>query len=82
MGTPTYPQRWGKTIRKMREVRGLSVQQLADELGVTRHTIKVWESGKFPPSDRNRILLSRFFQVEPGVLFDLRMDDEPMGPSK
>jgi transcriptional regulator with XRE-family HTH domain len=78
LGNPSYPVRWGKTIREMRELRGLTVQELADAIDVSGQAVRVWESGKFPPSDRNRILLARFFNVQPGVLFDLRLDDSPM----
>lgn len=81
VGTPNYPLRWGRTIRQMRELRGLTILELASELNITRQTVMAWESGRVPPSDRNRIMLARFFNVQPNVLFDLRMDDEPLGVS-
>ena len=78
MGTPTYPERWGRRLAELRAIRGLSQSELATEIGVSRQSVKVWEQGKFPPSDRNRILLARFFRTEPGIMFDLRSDDEPV----
>ena len=77
-GRATYPERWGATIKELRTSRGLTVQQFAVELGVSRQAVKVWENGNFPPSDRNRILIARFFNIPPTILFDLRLDDEPL----
>ena len=82
LGTPNYPQRWGKAIREMRTLRGLSAAELANELGITRQAVLSWESGRVPPSDRNRILLARFFNVQPSVMFELRLDDEPVGATR
>ena len=39
----------GTTIRKRRQVLGLTQQQLADSLGVSKSTVANWESGKHFP---------------------------------
>lgn len=35
-------------IKAIRAKAGLSTQQLADELGVSRRTVEGWESGRMP----------------------------------
>lgn len=39
-------------IRKLRRSKGLTQKQLADEIGVTRTTVAMWESGSsYPRTD-------------------------------
>jgi transcriptional regulator with XRE-family HTH domain len=49
--TPTVPQ-WteGDRLRKSREAAGLSQQQLADLIGISRRSIVNYEGGKHDPS--------------------------------
>jgi putative transcriptional regulator len=48
-------------VRELREVRGLSQGQLADEMGVSRQTINSIETGRYTPSLPLAIALGRFF---------------------
>lgn len=43
----SFPRR----LKELREERGLSQQELAEKLGVTKNTIFVWEKGKRLPED-------------------------------
>ncbi|MET9516010.1 helix-turn-helix domain-containing protein [Streptomyces sp. NPDC002994] len=43
-----------KERRRLREARSLTQEQLAAALGVTRETIKAWESGRVNPKRRKR----------------------------
>ena len=49
------------TIKVLRAVKGLTQEQLADDLGVTRQTIHAVESGKYNPSIDLAFKLARYF---------------------
>ncbi len=40
----------GKTLARLREEKGLSQAEVAEELGVTRQAVSGWESGRTRPS--------------------------------
>ena len=53
----------GNQIRKMRESRDLSQEELAHELFVSRQTISNWERGKTYPDVQSLLLLSNLFDA-------------------
>ena len=50
-------------IQNLRKLRGISQEQLADRLGVSRQTISKWESEQSAPDMEKIILLSDYFEV-------------------
>ncbi|MEO6066119.1 MAG: helix-turn-helix transcriptional regulator [Lysobacterales bacterium] len=54
-------------VRELREQRGWSQAQLAEELDVSRQTVNAIETGKYDPS------LPLAFAI--GALFELRIED-------
>lgn len=48
---------------RLRERRGLTQQEVAEELGVSRQAVSLWESGKAFPSMEKQIVLSRLYGV-------------------
>ncbi|WP_405519953.1 helix-turn-helix transcriptional regulator [Streptomyces tsukubensis] len=48
-----------KGRRRLREARSLTQAQLAERLGVTRETIRSWESGRTEPRGRRREAYTR-----------------------
>ncbi|MFE2356161.1 helix-turn-helix domain-containing protein [Streptomyces parvulus] len=50
-GTPLPPP---KARRRLREAAALTQAQLADRMGVTRATVRTWESGRTTPRGRKR----------------------------
>lgn len=54
-------------VRELREQRGWSQAQLADELDVSRQTVNAIETGKYDPS------LPLAFAI--GALFELRIEE-------
>ena len=50
-------------IQNLRKLRGISQEQLADQLGVSRQTISKWESEQSTPDMEKIILLSDYFEV-------------------
>jgi len=51
-------------LRELREARGLTQEELAKALGVTRQTIIAIEKGKYDPSLRLAFKIARFFNVK------------------
>ncbi|NJD98346.1 transcriptional regulator [Thermococcus sp. GR7] len=50
-------------LRELREARGLTQEELAKALGVTRQTIIAIEKGKYDPSLKLAFKIARFFGV-------------------
>jgi len=57
------------TIKVLRAVKGLTQEQLADDLGVTRQTIHAVESGKYKPSIDLAFKLARYFDTSIEEIF-------------
>ncbi|AJC72212.1 MAG: helix-turn-helix transcriptional regulator [Thermococcus sp.] len=51
-------------LRELREAKGLTQEELAKALGVTRQTIIAIEKGKYDPSLRLAFKIARFFNVK------------------
>lgn len=51
------------TIKNLRTNMGLSQEQLADAVYVTRQTVSSWENGKSYPDVKSLVLLANFFGV-------------------
>ncbi len=60
--------RIGTTIARRRQVLGMTQQQLADALGVSKSTVANWESGKHFP-------LRKLGKVE--AVLGIRLDENP-----
>lgn len=50
-------------IRKYRKEKGLSQDELAEKLGVSRQSISLWENGQTQPTIENILALARIFNV-------------------
>ncbi len=50
-------------LYKLRKEKGLSQEQLAEKLNISRQAISKWESGNSVPESEKLILLSDFFNV-------------------
>ena len=59
----------GKNLKKLRESKKLSQQDVADYIGVERKTYMSWETDKSGVSSEFIPKLAEFFNVEIGVLF-------------
>ncbi|WP_297550661.1 helix-turn-helix transcriptional regulator [Thermococcus sp.] len=51
-------------LRELREKKGLTQEELARALGVTRQTIIAIEKGKYDPSLKLAFRIARFFGVK------------------
>lgn len=50
---------------------GLSVEKLADVIGVHPNTVRGWESGSFEPTGRNLVQLATLFGCGAEYLLDI-----------
>lgn len=57
-------------IRQLRKKEGLTLQQVADAIGVTNNTLSRYETGKREPSVQFLIKLANFFDVTVDYLID------------
>lgn len=65
-------------IKKLREKSGLSPEEFAEKVGVSRQTAAGWESGASAPDLNNLVSLSRLF----GVSTDYLLSDEAATPQE
>ena len=61
--------RIGNELKQVRIAAGYTQEELADLVGVTRQTIGLIEAGKYNPSLRLCLLLSRYTRTPLGELF-------------
>lgn len=66
-------------LRQRRTERGLTQEELAERVGVTRQTIISIERGRYSPSIELALRLGRLFALPVEDLFEL---DEPSRPGK
>ena len=58
-------------VRRHRRLAGMTQQEVADRVGVTRQTVLSIEKGKYTPSVGLALLLARVFGVSVETLFQL-----------
>jgi transcriptional regulator with XRE-family HTH domain len=65
-------------IYSLRKGRGLTQEQLAEELGISRQAVSKWESGAAAPEGEKLVLISKYF----GVSVDYLVRDDISSPDK
>lgn len=55
-------------VQELRKKKGLSQEQLAEKLGISRQAISKWESGQSAPDIDKVVLISEFFNVSTDYL--------------
>ncbi len=71
------PRRFGEKLRILRTQRGLTLRELAKELGYPVHThITLVENGKREPSLKFVLTIARYFKVSTDILLDDEQDLE------
>ncbi len=67
-----------ENIRRLRRARGLSQEELAGRLGVSRQSVSLWEQGETNPTVENIYAMSEVL----GVSFDELLADPPEGTAQ
>ena len=62
-------------VRQQRLLQGMTQQDLADRVGVTRQTILSIEKGKYTPSVALALCLAQVFDVSLETVFQLQPED-------
>ena len=52
-----------KSIRELRELRGMQQKELAIALKVSQPTVSDWEAGRKTPSGKSLVKIARFFGI-------------------
>ena len=60
------------TLKVLRAVKGVTQEQLAEDLGVTRQTIHAVESGKYNPSIDLAFKLAHYFDTTIEEIFQYK----------
>lgn len=66
-------------IQSLRKSRGISQEELADKIGVSRQAVSKWESAQSTPDIEKIILLSNYFETTTDYLLK---GTEPVGESE
>jgi putative transcriptional regulator len=66
------PEAITNRVRELREERGWTQQQLADEVGVSRQSINSIERNRYVPSLPLALLLARVFGCPTDAIFTLQ----------
>ncbi|MFI3230016.1 MAG: helix-turn-helix transcriptional regulator [bacterium] len=53
----------GKRIQKFRKLNGLSQEELADKIGISRQAVSKWESNQSTPSLENLVALASIYNI-------------------
>ena len=74
--TTPLVQLWGRNLKARREDLGLTQDELAGLMRVTRQSVSNWESGNRFPSPDGQLLLTHLLGLDDGRdLFPLRWRD-------
>lgn len=68
----------GELLRKLRKEKGLTQEQLAEHIGVSRRTISRWETGNNMPDLSVLIEIADFYDVDIREIFDGERKSEIM----
>jgi transcriptional regulator with XRE-family HTH domain len=67
-------QRQGATIRKIRKMRGLSIQALAEGVDVSPGAVSQWETGRYTPRQDVQVRIAKTLDVPWSMVFGLDAD--------
>ncbi len=69
----------GRIVNGLRKSRGLTQEELAEHIGVSRQTIAMWEIGKRLPTDSVAVLTARFLELDEEELLSVMQNDLSFG---
>jgi transcriptional regulator with XRE-family HTH domain len=64
-------QRQGALIRKLRQLREMTIADLATACGVTYGAVSQWENGRFTPRDDMQVKIAKALDVPWSTIFAL-----------
>jgi len=64
----------GQNIKIMRDQNGMTQQDVADKLGISKSAVNAWEMGTNVPNLQNIVELAKLFSVSTDYLLDMAED--------
>ncbi len=71
------PTHFGKNLRFLRRMKGLSQSAIAKATDMTRNNIASYESGLVEPNAKNFYKVSKYFSVDPKKMLDSILSENP-----
>lgn len=71
------PTHFGKNLKFLRLMKGLSQAKLAKHVDMTRNNMASYESGLVEPNVKNFMKICRFFAVDPKKMLDTILSENP-----
>ena len=68
--------KFGENLQKLRKEKGISQEQLAEQLGVTRQSVSKWESGASYPEMDKIVALCNMFHCDMDALINKDITEE------
>src|SRR5699024_1712916 len=68
--------KFGEKLIRLRRKNGMSQEQLAAEIGITRQSVSKWESGSTLPELAKLIVISELFDVSVDYLVKDSMEED------
>lgn len=68
--------KFGENLQKLRKEKGISQEQLAEQLGVTRQSVSKWESGNSYPEMDKIVAICNLFHCDMNVLINKDITEE------
>jgi transcriptional regulator with XRE-family HTH domain len=72
------PTHFGKNLKFLRRLKGLSQTAMAEKIGLSRNNIASYESGIVEPNGINFLATCEFFAIEPKFMLDTLLVDHPL----
>jgi transcriptional regulator with XRE-family HTH domain len=64
-----YPTEWGKRVKRMRHLRGWTLEEVAKRIGVKKTTVSQWETGRIQKLEGDNMLaVCKLFGTTPEQL--------------
>jgi transcriptional regulator with XRE-family HTH domain len=64
-------QHQGATLRKLRTYKGMSIEDFAEQVGVTPGAVSQWETGRFSPRQPKQLEIAKALDVPHSTIFGL-----------
>lgn len=68
--------KFGENLQKLRKEKGISQEQLAEQLGVTRQSVSKWESGNSYPEMDKIVAICNLFHCDMDILINKDITEE------
>jgi len=72
------PTHFGKNLRFLRRLKGLSQSKLASQTGMSRNNIASYESGMVEPNGANFLKVCSYFSVDPRDMLENILSETPI----